>query len=80
KQSLAAQALFSTDHRGLDSLAGVAQTDTGMSVRYLGGRIAGTLGSRFAADVSVELPVRIRTTDIMVVPDYRIRAAANWRF
>jgi hypothetical protein len=80
KHSLAVQALFSTDHRGLDSLAGVTQTDTGISVRYLGARIAGTLGQRFAADASVEVPVRVRTRDIMVVPDYRIRAAANWRF
>lgn len=40
----------------------------------------GTLGQRFGADASVELPVRIRTTETMVVPDYRIRAAVNWRF
>ena len=51
-----------------------------MNVRYLGGWVAGTLGSRFSADTSIELPVRIRTTDVMVVPDYRIRAAVNWRF
>jgi hypothetical protein len=80
KHTLAVQALFATDHRGLDAVAGVTDDDTGMSVRYLGGRLAGTVGSQFAADISLELPVRIRTTDIMVVPDYRIRAAANWRF
>ena len=79
-RSLAVQALFTADRKGLDSLAGTAQADTGASVRYLGARVAGTLGRRFESDVSVELPVRIRTTDTMVVPDYRIRAALNWRF
>jgi hypothetical protein len=49
-------------------------------VRYLGARVAGTLGRRFESDVSVEVPVRIRTTDTMVAPDYRVRAALNWRF
>jgi hypothetical protein len=79
-RSLAVQGLFSSDRQGLDSLAGTAQPDTGADVRYLGARVTGTLGRRFGSDVSLELPVRIRTTDIMVVPDYRIRAAMNWRF
>jgi len=79
-RSLAAQGLFSTDHRGLDSLAGAAQVDTGASVRYLGARVTGALRRRFESALSLELPVRIRTTDTMVVPDYRIRAAVDWRF
>jgi len=78
--SLALQGLFSADRKGLDSLAGDPQEDTGISVRYLGARLTGTRGTRLTADASVELPVRIRTTETMVVPDYRIRAAMNWRF
>ena len=80
EHSLAVQALFSADHKGLDSLAGDPQTDTGSNIRYLGTRVTGTLGQRFAADAAIELPVRIRTTATMVVPDYRFRAAMNWRF
>lgn len=80
QHSLALQALFTTDHKGLDRLAGVSQTDTGASVRYLGVRVTGTLGRHLAADAALELPVRIRTSGTMVVPDYRIRAAFNWRF
>jgi hypothetical protein len=80
RRSLQGHALFSVDRKGLDSLAGTAQADTGTNVRYLGARVAGTLGRHFESDVSVELPVRIRTSDTMVVPDYRIRAALNWRF
>lgn len=78
--SLAVQALASEDHKGLDSLAGDAQVDTGISVRYLGARVSGSIGQRFTAQASVEIPVRIRTTETMVVPDYRLKAAANWRF
>ncbi len=80
KHSLAVQALFSADRKGLDTFAGDPQVDTGISVRYLGARVTGTLGQRFAADAAIEVPVRIRTTATMVVPDYRFRAAVNWRF
>jgi hypothetical protein len=79
-RSLVAQALFTSDRKGTDSLASAAQADTGANVRYIGARMTGTLGRRFESDLSVELPVRIRTTDTMVVPDYRIRAAVNWRY
>jgi hypothetical protein len=79
-RSLAVQALLSEEHKGRDTLAGDEQEDTGISVRYLGGRISGSIGPRFTANASLELPVRIRTSETMVVPDYRIRAAANWRF
>jgi hypothetical protein len=80
QHSLAVEALFAADHKGLDTLAGEAQGDTGISIRYLGARVIGTLGQRLTADAAVELPVRIRTTATMVVPDYRLHAAVNWRF
>lgn len=78
--TLAVQALLAEEHKGLDTLAGVPQVDTGISVRYVGARVHGTIGQRFAADASVELPIRIRTSETMVVPDYRLRAAVTWRF
>lgn len=80
EHSLAVQALFAGDRKGSDAVSGVAQGDTAANIRYLGARLAGTIGMRFSADASVELPVRIRTSDVMAVPDYRIRAAVNWRF
>jgi hypothetical protein len=79
-KTLSLQALFSGDRRSLDSLGDIPDDDTGMNVSYLGARVAGTLGQRFAADASFELPIRIRTTVTMVVPDFRLRAAVNWRF
>lgn len=77
---LALQALYSADRKGLDTLAGEADADTGASVRYLGTKLAGTLGRRLSAEAVFELPVRIRTSGTMVAPDYRIRGAVNWRF
>ncbi len=79
-RSLRVQALFSAEHRSLDTLAGVAQVDTGFSAHYLGLRLAGTWRRHFSAEASVEKPVRIRTSELQVVPDYRLRAAATWRF
>lgn len=79
-RSLAVQALFSAEHKGLDTLAGEAQVDTGFSGRYVGGRISGTLGEHLVAAASIELPVWRHTTETMVVPDYRLRAAVTWRF
>lgn len=78
--SLAVQALLAAEHKGLDTLAGEPQVDTGISVRYAGLRLHGSVGQRFAADATVELPVRIRTSEVMIVPDYRLRGAVTWRF
>lgn len=79
-RTLALECVFSAEHKGLDTLARVAQLDTGFSGRYVGARLRTTAGASFAADLGGELPVRLRTTETMVVPDYRLRAAATWRF
>lgn len=80
RRSLTVQALFSAEHKGLDTLVGEAQDDTGFSAHYLGARLTGTLGDALVVSASAELPVRRRTSDLMVVPDFRLRAAATWRF
>lgn len=80
QRTLAVHLLFLADRKGLDSVAGAVQADTGASVRYVGTRVSATLGRRFETDVALDLPVRIRTSDTMIAPNYRIRAAANWRF
>jgi hypothetical protein len=80
ERTLAVQAMLSEDRKGLDELAGEPQVDTGISTRYAGVRAHGTVGQRFAADAAVEVPVRIRTSETMIVPDYRLRGAVTWRF
>jgi hypothetical protein len=80
ERTFSVQALVSSDHKGLDTLGGEAQVDTGLSARYAGLRIAGTVADAWAADAALELPVRLRTTETMVVPDFRLRASATRRF
>lgn len=78
--SVALQAVFSAEHKNLDTLGGAAQADTGFSTRFLGGRITATAGAHLHAEATLELPVRRRTSGLTVAPDYRLRAAATWRF
>jgi hypothetical protein len=77
--AVAAQVLLSAEHKGFDTLAGEAQVDTGFSAHYVGGRLTATFGPRWSAEASCEIPVRIRTSETMVVPDYRVRTALSWR-
>jgi hypothetical protein len=77
--SFSAQALVSGEHKGFDTLGGTAQVDTGFSARYAGFRLAGERGRHLTAEGSVEIPIRLRTSETMVVPDYRVRAAVTWR-
>ena len=78
--SLAVQGIFAAEHKGLDTLAGEAQDDTGDSGRYVGVRLAGTWRDSLTVTASVEVPVWQRTSATMVVPDYRWRTAFTWRF
>ena len=77
--SFSAQILLSAEHKGFDTLAGETQTDTASSARYIGLRFSGQRGRHFLAESSIEVPVWRRTSDTMVVPDYRIRASITWR-
>ena len=80
EHSLAVQGLLAAEHKGLDTLAGEAQADTGYSGRYVGVRLTGSWRDSLTVTASVEVPVRQRTTETMVVPDYRWRTAFTWRF
>jgi hypothetical protein len=80
EHSLAAQGFFAVEHKGLDRLAGEQQTDTGFSAHYVGFRLTGTWRESLVASASAEVPVRRRTSDTMVVADYRLRTAVTWRF
>ena len=51
----------------------------GCTASYVGARIAFNRGQRFFADASLEVPVRVRTADLSVTPDYRLRVSFSWR-
>lgn len=80
EHSLAVQGLFAAEHKGLDTLAGEKQDDTGSSFHYVGARLTATWRDSLTVSASVEVPVRRRTSETMVVPDYRWRTAFTWRF
>lgn len=80
ERTFTVQGLFLAERKGLDTVAGAPQIDTGANLRYVGGRVTGTWGKRLEAAFSVEVPVRIRTTETMIVPDYRLRSALTWHF
>src|SRR2546429_674852 len=45
-----------------------------------GSEISVTWGERLSAEVGVDLPMSLDNTALQSVPDYRVRAAVNWRF
>jgi hypothetical protein len=74
------QAVLSGETKGNDTLAGVPADDTAVTMLYLGPRLTGTWGTSWSAELASDLPVLRNNTSLQVVPDYRIRAAAVWRF
>lgn len=78
--SFAVSALVSGEHKGLDSLDGVAADDTGITAVYMGPALSLTWGTTLAADVAVDFPILQDNTAVQIVPDYRIRAGVSWRF
>ena len=54
--------------------------DTGITSVFLGPQISVTWSARLSAEVGADLPVSIDNTALQSVPDYRVRAALNWRF
>jgi hypothetical protein len=80
KYTLAAQCIVSGETKGQDTVRGVPTDDTAETIVYVGPQIGVTWSSRLSAQVGADLPVSIRSTGDQVVPDYRVHAAATWRF
>ena len=80
ESTLAVQAVFSGETKGNDTLAGEPADDTAVTMLYLGPRLTGTWETSWSAELAADLPVLRHNTALQVVPDYRIRAAAVWRF
>jgi hypothetical protein len=78
--SVAATALVSGEHKGLDTLRGVEADDTGITAVYMGPGLSLTWGTSLAADVAVDFPMLQHNTAVQIVPDYRIRGGVSWRF
>lgn len=75
-----AQVMLSGETKGNDSVEGMRLTDTGFTALYLGPVFAFDWSTHLAAELGAELPVLENTTQLQIVPDYRLRGGVTWRF
>jgi hypothetical protein len=68
------------ESKGRDTFQGAKADDTGVTSVFLGPQLDLTWGERFSAELGADLPVSVDNTALQIVPDYRVRAAVNWRF
>jgi hypothetical protein len=80
EHTLSLQAVVSGESKGLDTLAGVATDDTGVTSVFLGPQINYTWASRLSAVIGVDFPVSIVSSGEQLVPTWRLRAAVTLRF
>jgi len=78
--TLALQADVTGEAKGKDEQNDIKVDDTAVTALYLGPKIAFTYKNLTNAEIALALPVIQNTTDLQIVPDYRIRAAWTWRF
>ncbi|MFO1520019.1 MAG: hypothetical protein U1F57_10210 [bacterium] len=78
--TVAVQARFSGEYKGLDSQAGVPATDTGMNSVYIGPEVLLTWKKYLSGGVGADFPVVLDNTDLQAVPDYRFRASLTGHF
>jgi hypothetical protein len=78
--TLSVQFNVSGEWKTKDTLAGSKAQDTGITAVYLGPVISVTWHDRLSAELDVDLPVIQDNTALQLVPDYRLRAGATWRF
>jgi hypothetical protein len=78
--SLALQAQISGETKGKDQQAGARLDDTAVTNLFLGPRLLFTWGTSLGIEGAIELPVYQHETSLQIVADYRLRAAALWRF
>jgi hypothetical protein len=74
------QVNVSGETKGRDTFQGAKADDTGITSVFLGPQISLTWGERLSAEIGADLPLSIDNTALQSVPDYRVRAAVNWRF
>lgn len=78
--TLTLQLNVSGEYKGKDTLEGEKAEDTGLTAVYLGPEFSLTWREKLSTIIGVDLPVIQDNTALQILPDYRIRAAATWRF
>jgi hypothetical protein len=77
---LGLQLTVTGETKGRDRLAGRKVEDTAATFVFVGPELRFTWGDRLAAEAAVDIPVYRDNTDVQIVPDWRVRAGAIWRF
>ena len=80
KATIAVQLVTSGESKGFDTFDGTVDGDSAATAVYLGPQLNFTWGGSLSAQVGADLPVDIANSGLQVVPDYRIHAAATWKF
>lgn len=78
--TLRAQAVFSGETKGTDTVQDVSLGDTGYTGLYLGPYLTFTWGTHLNLELGADLPVLQNTSALQIVPDYRLRAGISWTF
>jgi hypothetical protein len=79
-KSIALQAVFSGETKGNDEQAGRHLNDTAITRLFLGPAVLFTWGTSLSGEAGIDLPVYDHNPALQIVPDYRMRLAAIWRF
>jgi hypothetical protein len=79
-KSIALQAFFAVETKGNDEQAGRHLNDTAITRLYLGPAVLFTWGTSLSGEAGIDIPVYDHNTALQIVPDYRMRLAAIWRF
>ena len=66
--------------KGKDVFRGQKADDTAVTGVFLGPEFSYTWKEKLSADLGAEFPVILHNTSLQAVPDYKLRAAINWRF
>src|SRR5262249_49315915 len=78
--TLGLQALMTLETKGNDTVGGVPTGDTGFTGLYVGPALHFTWSSKLSADLGADLPAIENNSGLQIVPDWRVRLGAVWRF
>jgi hypothetical protein len=78
--TLGLQALFTLETKGKDSLGLQPVDDTGFTGLYVGPALHLTWSTSLSAELAADLPAIQNNTGLQIVPSWRLRFGAVWRF
>lgn len=78
--TIALQAVVGGETKGKDTFDGVPDEDSAETMVTLGPQINFSWRNKLNVQLATDLPVSRNNSGVQVMPDYRIRAAASWKF